>query len=252
MRQALAIRHVAFEDLGNLADVLYQNDFEVTYTEAGLDDLRQIDALEPDVLIVLGGPIGAYEEDTYPFLLDELRLLERRLAADLPTIGICLGAQLMARALGAKVYPGPAKELGWAPLLLSERGRHSPMQHLSEDWTAVLHWHGDTFDVPQGAIHLAATPVYVNQAFAWGKRGLAVQFHPEVTAHGIERWLIGHACEISTTPGVSVLKLRQDTRRYAADLQVQAMKFWQAWLEAALVPNHTDAYQAASPGRASL
>ena len=233
MRQALAIRHVAFEDLGNLADVLHQNGFDVAYMEAGLDDLGQIDALEPDVLAVLGGPIGAYEEDIYPFLLDELRLLERRLTAGLPTIGICLGAQLMARALGAKVYPGPAKELGWAPLRLTEQGRHAPMRHLSADRTAVLHWHGDTFDVPQGAIHLAATPVYVNQAFAWGKRGLAIQFHPEVTARSIERWLIGHACEIGTTPEVSVFQLRQNTRRYAADLQVQAMQFWQAWLDAA-------------------
>jgi GMP synthase (glutamine-hydrolysing) len=96
-----------------------------------------------------------------------------------------------------------------------------------------LHWHGDTFDVPQGAVHLAATPVYTNQAFAWGERGLAIQFHPEVTARGIERWLIGHACEIGTTPEVSVFQLRQNTRRYAADLQVQAMQFWQAWLDAA-------------------
>jgi GMP synthase (glutamine-hydrolysing) len=243
---------MAFEDLGNLAEVLHQNDFAVTYLEAGLDDLRQLDPLAPDVLIVLGGPIGAYEEAIYPFLLDELQLLERRLAADLPVIGICLGAQLMARALGAKVYPGPVKELGWAPLLLSEQGRHSPMQHLSEDRTAVLHWHGDTFDVPRCAMPLAATPAYVNQAFAWGKRGLAIQFHPEVTAPGLERWLIGHACEINTTPGVSVLQLRQDTRRYAADLQVQAMKFWQAWLDTALMPNHVETGQSASTSGLSL
>jgi GMP synthase (glutamine-hydrolysing) len=238
---------VAFEDLGNLADVLHQNDFKVAYTEAGLDDLRQLDPLEPELLIVLGGPIGAYEEEAYPFLLDELRLLERRLVADLPTIGICLGAQLMARALGAKVYPGPAKELGWGPLQISEEGWRSPMQHLSEDRTAaVLHWHGDTFDMPQGAIHLAATPLDVNQAFAWGKRGLAIQFHAEVTAPGLERWLIGHAGEIGTTPGVSALQLRQDTRRYAAALQGPAMTFWQAWLDAALMPHHVNTFQAAS------
>ena len=252
MRQALAIRHVAFEDLGNLADVLHQNAFEVAYTEAGLDDLRQLDPLAPDVLIVLGGPIGAYEADTYPFLLDELRLLERRLAADLPTIGICLGAQLMARALGAKVYPGPAKELGWATLLLSEPGWHAPMQHLSADRTAVLHWHGDTFDLPQDATHLASTPRCVNQAFSWGKRGLAMQFHPEVTAPGIERWLIGHAYEINTTPGVSVAKLRQDTHRYADDLQVQAMQFWQTWLDAALMPHQDDTYPAVATSKPSL
>ena len=246
MRRVLAIRHLAFEDLGNLADVLHQNGFDVIYVEAGLDDLAHLDPLEPDVLIVLGGPIGAYEEHTYPFLVDELRLLERRLVADVPTIGICLGAQLMARALGAMVYPGSDKEIGWAPLRLSECGKNSPLRPLSADQTAVLHWHGDTFDLPVGATHLAATSVYPNQAFSWGQRGLALQFHPEVTTQGIERWLIGHACEINATPGVSVTQLRQDTQRYAPHLQVQAVQFWQGWLNAVLMPGDVGVGQAIS------
>ena len=246
MSTALVIRHVAFEDLGNLADVLRQNAFDIAYVEAGLDDFAQLDPLEPDVLVVLGGPIGAYEEHDYPFLVDELRLLERRLAAHLPTIGICLGAQLIARALGAKVYPGPTKEIGWATLRLSEDGKRSPMQHLSGDQTAVLHWHGDTFELPEGATRLASTPLYANQAFSRGERVLALQFHPEVTAHGLERWLIGHACEISTAPGVSVPQLRQDTQRFAPDLQEPAVRFWQTWLNAALAPSHADVGQAAA------
>jgi GMP synthase (glutamine-hydrolysing) len=236
MRQALAIQHLAFEDLGNLADVLHQHSFEVLYVEAGRHDLTHLDPLRPDLLIVLGGPIGAYEETDYPFLCDELRLLQCRLAADVPTLGICLGAQLMARALGAKVYPGCGKELGWAPLQLSEAGRHSPLVHLSGEQTAVLHWHGDTFDLPQGAAHLAATPGYQNQAFSWGKRGLALQFHPEVTAAGLEQWFIGHACEISATPKVSIAQLRQDTQRYASQLQMQAQTFWQAWIQEIVKP----------------
>jgi GMP synthase (glutamine-hydrolysing) len=236
MKKALAIRHVAFEDLGSFACVLRQNTFDVTYVEAGLDDLAHVDPLAPDMLIILGGPIGAYEEHHYPFLTDELRLLERRLTADLPTLGICLGGQLMARALGARVYPGHCKEIGWSTLLLTAAGKRSPLRHLSDDQAAVLHWHGDTFALPEGATHLASTPLYENQAFSWGKRGLAVQFHSEVTVRGLERWLIGHACELGMTPGVSVAQLRQETTRYAPRLQAQAVLFWQAWLNEVVEP----------------
>jgi len=234
VRQALVIRHVAFEDLGNLALVLQQRGLVVRYVEAGVENLAQLNPLAPEVLIVLGGPIGAYQEADYPCLTDELRLLERRLVEDLPTLGICLGAQIMARALGAKVYPGRRKEMGWPPLQLSEAGGRSCLAYLGKGRTAVLHWHGDTFDLPAGAIHLASTPAYANQAFAWGKRGLALQCHAEVTAAGLERWLIAYAEEISLTPGMSVMKLREDTRWFAPRLQVRAASCWQMWLNGVL------------------
>jgi len=231
MKNATVIRHIAFEDLGSLEPALNQQDYAVTYVEAGLDSLAGIDPLTPDIVIILGGPIGAYDEQDYPFLVDELHLLERRLEADLPTLGICLGAQLMARALGARVYPGLYKEIGWSPLELSNEGMHSSLAHLAAEHTAVLHWHGDTFDLPAGSTHLASTSKYKNQAFSWGKHGLALQFHPEVTALGLERWLIGHACEIAATPGVNIVGLRKDTARYVEKLEVQAAKFWRTWLE---------------------
>jgi len=234
MREALVIRHVAFEDLGNLADVLDQAKLTVTYREAGLDMLTTIDPLGPELIVILGGPIGAYDEEKYPFLIDELRLLETRLTADLPTLGICLGSQLMARALGAKVYCGSHKEIGWFPLQLTDAGMCSPLAFLAEDQTAVLHWHGDTFDLPQGATRLASTLLYENQAFSWGTGWLALQFHPEVTLKGLERWLIGHACEIGMTPNVSVMQLREDTIRNHKKLQMQAIQFWQAWLHEVL------------------
>ena len=236
MRQALVIRHVACEDLGTLAGVLQQRGLVVRYVEAGIDDLGQLNPLAPEVLIVLGGPIGVSQEQDYPFVTDELRVLERRLTADRPTLGICLGAQLMARALGAKVYAGPCKEIGWAPLQLSEAGRRSCLVQLAQREAAVLHWHGDTFDVPAGATHLASTSVYDNQAFAWGTRGLALQCHAEVTARGLERWFIGHAHEIERTPGLSVGQLRQDTQCYAPRLQVRAACCWHAWLNQVLKP----------------
>jgi GMP synthase (glutamine-hydrolysing) len=233
---ALVIRHVACEDLGNMALVLQQRGLAVRYVEAGVEDLTQLNPLAPEVLIVLGGPIGVYQQYAYPFLTDELRVLERRLAADLPTLGICLGAQLMARALGAKVYPGSRKELGWAPLEVSEAGRRSCLRYLAKGQTAVPHWHGDTFELPAGATHLASTPAYEHQAFAWGTRGLALQCHAEVTARGLERWFLSHAHEIDHTPGMSVRQLRKDTQYYAPRLQVRAASMWQTWVNEVIAP----------------
>ncbi|MBO1351425.1 MAG: glutamine amidotransferase [Hormoscilla sp. GUM202] len=231
MKQAIAIRHVSFEDLGNLTEALDLQGYTITYIEAGPGFLDKINPYDPDSIVVLGGPIGAYDEHHYPFVKDELDLLEKRLAADLPTLGICLGAQLMARALGAKVYPGDEKEIGWSPIELSDAGQQSPLSYLAPEHTAVLHWHGDTFDLPPGSTHLASSNKYRNQAFASGKCGLALQFHPEVTARGLERWFIGHACEISSTPNITIAGLRKDTVRYSKSLEVQARQFWQAWLK---------------------
>ncbi len=229
-KTALAIRHVPFEDLGTLETVLAAYGYGIMYREAGLDDLGAFDPASPDLLVILGGPIGAYEEDAYPFVLDELRLLDRRLAADLPTLGICLGAQLMARALGAKVYQGQQKEIGWSPLRLTEAGKQSCLRLVSPEQTAVLHWHGDTFDLPAAATRLASTEICENQAFSWGSRALALQFHAEVRARDLERWFIGHACEIAGTPGVTVAQLRRDTARWAPALEVYGPKTFDSWL----------------------
>jgi GMP synthase (glutamine-hydrolysing) len=146
-------------------------------------------------------------------LKDEIALIASRLAAGRPVLGICLGAQLMARALGARVYPGRAKEIGWKALTLTAAGEKllAPLKAMP-----VLHWHGDTFDLPQGAVNLASTDVCGHQAFACGRHALAFQFHPEAREPGFERWLIGHAGEIAATQDVTVPQLRADTARFAA------------------------------------
>lgn len=230
VKTALCLRHVAFEDLGIFEPILGDHGYKVTYLETGASNLTEIDPLKPDVLIVLGGPIGVYELDDYPFLKDEIALIEKRLLADLPTLGLCLGSQLMARALGASVYPSGRKEIGWAPLILTQAGKTSPLCELAPELTPVLHWHGDTFDLPKGAVHLAASEEFTNQAFAWGKHCLGLQFHAEVTRQGLENWFIGHTLEINTTPGVSVTQLRADTHRWSATFEKQGTAFFTRWL----------------------
>lgn len=236
-RRALAIRHVAFEDLGSFAPVLRARGVRIAYRDAGRHDLAKIDALSPDLLVMLGGPIGACEENAYPFLRDELRLIEKRLAAKKPILGICLGAQLMARVLGARVYPGPKKELGWGPLALTPEGTRSCLKHLAPQKTQVLHWHGDTFDLPKGAVRLASSDVCINQAFSAGPKALALQFHAEARGPDIERWLIGHAGEIAAA-GVAVAAIRDETAKRAPALEVQGPRCFAAFLDAASLKSH--------------
>jgi GMP synthase (glutamine-hydrolysing) len=230
MKTAVAIRHVHFEDLGSLETMLTEAGYHIQYLDCGVDDVSAIDPAAPDLLFVLGGPVGAYEDDIYPALRDTVSVLESRLKANRPTVGICLGAQLMARALGARVYPSGSKEIGWAPITLSAAGRESAFRHLGHDNVAVLHWHGDTFDLPRDATLLASTAACRNQAFSWGAKALGFQFHPEATAARLEQWFIGHACELAAAQ-ISVAKLRADTALYASRLALQTRKCFDEWLK---------------------
>lgn len=231
-RTCLAVRHVPFEDLGFFVEVLAARGFTIGYREAPLDDLGAAELRACDLLVLLGGPIGVYERDVYPFLGEEIALAEARLAKNKPLLGICLGSQIMAAALGAEVYPGKAgKEVGWGTLTVTPSGAASPLAHLAPERTRVLHWHGDSFDLPKGATLLASTDRYRQQAFSYGAAGLALQFHPEVTAKGLEAWFVGHSCEIAALPGLDVKNLRAATQRHAPALARQGKAFFEAWLE---------------------
>ncbi len=232
MKTALALRHVASEDLGQLAPLLTRSGYQIRYFEVGVDAFVDISPLDADLVIVLGGPIAVYDTDAYPWLRAEIAWLRARMLEDLPTLGICLGAQLMAAALHARVYPGSCgKEIGWDSLQAGQHLDELPwLRPLVDPHTRVLHWHGDTFDLPQGARHLASSARYPNQAFAWGRHCLALQFHPEVDVRTVEQWLIGHAHEIAHTRNVSVARLRADAQQYGRHFESAAQRFWQGWL----------------------
>ncbi len=231
MTTVTALRHVAFEDLGILEDLFAARAWPVSYIEAPVADWKAFDPLAADLLVVLGGPIGVYEETIYPFLTSEIAAIKKRLAAGKPTLGICLGAQLIARALDARVYPGPEKEIGWRPLMLTDAGKGTPVRHLAAEHTFMFHWHGDTFDLPQDATLLASTDVCPHQIYSWGDSTLAFQCHPEVRARDLEKWFVGHAVEIAAASGVNVPFLRADTQRYAAALERQGKLMFTEWLD---------------------
>ncbi|AYR22775.1 glutamine amidotransferase [Herbaspirillum rubrisubalbicans] len=227
MKTAIAIRHVHFEDLGILHEVLREQAYALTYLDACIDDLDTPLVQQADLLIVLGGPIGAYDDARYPFLASELAAITRRLMRDAPTLGICLGAQLMARALGADVAPMGVKEIGYAPLSLTEAGRHSPLAALED--VPVLHWHGDHFEIPAQATHLAGSALCAQQAFAVGRQVLALQFHLEADPKRIEQWLVGHACELDHA-GIDPRHLRDAAQRLGGTLQQAARHVVTQWL----------------------
>jgi len=227
-KSCLVLRHVAFEGLGVLADLLPDYGFATRICEIGVDLFPADEIASCDLLIVLGGPIGVYETEAYPFLVDELSAIDARLRGKKPTLGICLGAQLMAAALGAKVAPGPAKEIGYAPLTLTDEGRASPLALL--EGVNVLHWHGDAFALPAGGQNLAYTTVCPHQAFALESYALGLQFHAEVEPGALEPWLIGHAVELAKA-GIDPRTIRAQAAEFGAGTAAAGRHVFRAWLD---------------------
>jgi len=226
-KSALVIRHIHFEDLGSFGDVLTEAGYDIRYTNVGDADFCSGDPLAPDLLIILGGPIGVYET-VYPFLDTERDFIRTRLAKNLPTLGICLGAQLIAAALGEKVFATGLKEIGFSELALTEEGKSSPLAHL--EGVAVLHWHGDTYSLPKAAKNLASSSLVEQQAFAIGINILGLQFHPEAeNDEHFERWLVGHAAELSGA-GIDIPALRRDAQTYGPRLRQAARSMLGQWL----------------------
>ncbi|SHK28449.1 type 1 glutamine amidotransferase [Rhodothermus profundi] len=174
------LQHVPFEGPAHIAHWAQQRGHRLSFTRFYADEtLPAPEAVEG--VVVMGGPMGVYEEDRYPWLRDEKAFLQAVLQAGRPVVGVCLGAQLLAEVLGGRVYPGPQPEIGWFPVRLTPQGRRHRLMREVPDELIVFHWHGDTFELPPGAVHLMESAACAHQAFVWNDQALGLQFHLEMT-----------------------------------------------------------------------
>lgn len=173
------LQHVPFEGLGSIEEWTSGRASMVSCTRL-FDDPAFPDLSDFDLLIIMGGPMAVHDEHRFSWLIEEKRFIRRSIEAEKYVLGICLGAQLIADVLGAEVYPGPEKEIGWFPVHRIG-GADSPISGVLPETLEAFHWHGDTFDIPDGAIHLMRSEACENQAFAYDDRVLGLQFHFEAT-----------------------------------------------------------------------
>lgn len=192
------LQHVPFEGLGHIDSWIRRRGHRLTlsrlYEGAKLPDPEAFDRL-----VILGGPMNIHEEAAYPWLVEEKALIKAALAAGKSAVGICLGAQLLADGLGSRVYAGSHREIGWFPVRLTAAGQRTALTEGLPAVTTVFHWHGDTFDLPPGAVHLFASEACANQAFLLDNRILGLQFHLESTPETVQQ-LLTH-CRDELIPG---------------------------------------------------
>ncbi len=227
MKRALVVRHVPHEGVAAFVQPIEAAGYVIDRVGPADDRFGTIDFVAPDLLVLMGGPMAVYERDAHPWIDGELARLATRLAAGLPTLGICLGAQMIAAALGAKVERGPVREVGFAPIDLTEAGRGTPL--LTLDTVPVLHWHGDVFDLPEGATLLARTSA-APQAFVLGDV-LALQCHPEVgdPAGPFDRWCEG-ADDYVAGAGTTIPAIREQHDRLGPAAVAAGRRMLAEWL----------------------
>lgn len=190
------LQHVPFEGPAAIADWSCERGHPLTTTKA-YDGEPYPGPGELDLLVVMGGPMSVRDVAAHPWIPSEIRLIEACIRLEKPVLGVCLGAQLMASALGAPVYPAPEKEIGWYPVRLTREAREQTLLAGAPDVFVPLHWHGETFDLPAGCTRLAGTAVCPNQAFQLAGTALAMQFHLESTEASVRALVAACADEIT-------------------------------------------------------
>jgi GMP synthase (glutamine-hydrolysing) len=233
--RALVLQHIACEPPGAYEDVLHERGWELERVE-----LDEGDTL-PDwqtfgAIIAMGGPMSVNDEQELPWLRAEKELIANAVEAGLPFFGACLGVQLLASALGAPVFPGPAPEIGLLPVRLTAEARSDPVFADLPAELLTFQWHGDTFDLPPGATLLADSPAYAHQAFRFGTYAYGVQFHLEVSPEMAREWadVPEYAASLESVLGAGAARpLIDELAARADELQVHARSLIGRWLELA-------------------
>jgi GMP synthase (glutamine-hydrolysing) len=232
-KNSLIIKHNSSEGAGLFEKILKEKGWEqeILPLYAGKAWPDSVDSY--GLILLMGGPMSANDEDRYPFLKKEIPSIRQMLKLGKPVLGICLGAQLMAKALGARVYPGPHKEIGWYFLNQTPSAKSDPLFSLLDSSFLVFQWHGETFDLPNGGICLAGNEAYPSQAFRFGEWAYGLQFHFEVTESMIKTWLgqWGEEIKKAKPQPLSTQDILQDSRVYLERLQKQVRLFFGRYLE---------------------
>ncbi|MFQ5665545.1 MAG: gamma-glutamyl-gamma-aminobutyrate hydrolase family protein [Candidatus Binatia bacterium] len=240
MRKILVCQHVPFEILGTLDPLFKAAGMRIRYVNFG----RHPDA-QPSLdgyggLVVLGGPMSVDQVDRHPHLITELALIRKAIDRNMPVLGICLGAQLIAKALGSAIHRNPEKEIGWYDVSPTASGREDPLLSHFRSCEKLFQWHGDTFATPEGAVHLASSPTCATQAFRYGRNVYGFQFHLEADERLIERWLRTPVFrrEIESLHGrISTERIRHETREHIGRLKQLSDRTFGEFVKLCGVPN---------------
>jgi GMP synthase-like glutamine amidotransferase len=233
--RALVLQHIACEPPGVFEDVLLERGARIHRVE--LDEGEALpDWRDFDLIVAMGGPMSVNDEDELPWLVDEKRLIREAVEAGIGFWGACLGVQLLASSLGARVYAGEAPEVGVLPVTLTEEAMDDSVMGALPAELLTLQWHGDTFDLPQGAVLLAGSPAYPNQAFRYGRAAYGVQFHVEVTGDMAREWAqvpaYVESLDRALGPGAAT-GLFADFDRAAQAMQGHAHTMFERWVDVA-------------------
>lgn len=226
----LILKNIGTEGPGTIEDFLLNNRIPYQIVELYRDDLPNVKEFR--AVVMLGGPMSVNEADIYPYIKKEEEIVREFIREGKKVFGICLGAQIIARALGARVYKGPAKEIGWLDIEIAGEGIRDPLMNklavhprAGDFWKKfkVFHWHGETFDLPSGAERLARSSLYENQAFRYGKNVYAFQFHIEVKKETIYEWLKEEPVDMD--------RIRKETEDYHGDCLGRAFNFYKGFFK---------------------
>ncbi|MGI9237715.1 MAG: type 1 glutamine amidotransferase [Woeseiaceae bacterium] len=230
----LVFQHVPFEPLGTLDPLLKESGFRIRYVNFGREPESRPALDRYEALIVLGGPMNSDQIDSFPNLVTEVQIIREALGRDMSILGICLGAQLLAKALGGSVSRNPVREIGWYDVELTEQGVSDPVLSAFKRRQQVFQWHEDGITLPPGAVHLAGSPASAVQAFRYGKHAYGFQFHLEASRRLIDRWLSVpvHQQTLAEERGhISVETIREQTRESIAPLQDLSRRTFTRWIE---------------------